>query len=279
MPELPEVETLRLQLSKLLVDLVIEKIEVLKKKSFIGETKLILDAKIINLRRFAKILIIDLSNSFSLAVHLKLTGQLIYRGVRQPAKLKITDPLLQNLPNKHTRVIISFSNGDHLFFNDLRIFGWMKIIKSDKVESLIEKLGPEPMKDLTYEKFEKILTSKKPVKVVLMDQEKISGVGNIYANDSLFLAGINPKTSASKIPKDKVRLLYEKLFKVLTDGIKWGGASENNFRDALGQMGKVQEHFYVYGRDGEICRNGCGERIKRIKLGGRGTFFCPTCQK
>jgi len=279
MPELPEVETLRLQLSKLLADLVIKKVEVLKKKSFIGETKLILDAKIINLRRFAKILIIDLSNSFSLAVHLKLTGQLIYRGVRQPAKLKITDPLLQDLPNKHTRVIISFTNGDHLFFNDLRIFGWMKIIKSDKIENLIEKLGPEPMKDLTYEKFEKILTCRKPVKLVLMEQEKISGVGNIYANDSLFLAGINPKAPASKIPKDKVKLLYEKLIKVLKDGIRWGGASENNFRDALGQMGKVQEHFYVYGRDGEICRNGCGERIKRVKLDGRGTFFCPRCQK
>lgn len=112
-----------------------------------------------------------------------------------------------------------------------------------------------------------------------MSQEKISGVGNIYANDVLFLSGINPKTPANKLPDAQIFQLFNNLNKVLTDGIKWGGASRNNFRDAYGRRGKVQEHFYVYNQAGKDCINHCGDKIKRIKLGGRGTFFCPKCQK
>lgn len=280
MPELPEVETLRLQLSSLIVGQTIKNIKILKNKSFIGDPALVTGAKIKDIRRFAKILILDLSNSFCLAIHLKLSGQLIYRGSRQPKKLEVSDPLLHTLPNKHTRVIVGFTSGDSLYFNDLRIFGWIKVVQTSKVKDVIEHLGPEPFKDLTLEKFKTILgSSKKPIKLVLMDQEKIAGVGNIYANDALFLSGISPKSSAKNLSEEKMEVLYHKLLKVLKDGIKWGGASENNFRDAYGQMGKVQEHFYVYGRDGEDCLNKCGEKIKRISLGGRGTFFCPHCQR
>lgn len=279
MPELPEVETLRLQLSQLLPGLIIRDIEILKSKSFVGDKKLLIGAKISDVRRFAKLLVIDFTNDRSLAIHLKLSGQLIYRGKRQPQKILVTDPLLKSLPNKHTRVIITFENSDVLYFNDLRIFGWMKVVQSNQLNNLVDNFGPEPLKDLTYAQFEKILgSSKKPVKLVLMDQEKIAGVGNIYANDALFLAGISPKTEAKKISKEKAKLLYDKLLNVLKDGIKWGGASENNFRDAFGQMGRKQEHFYVYGRQGEKCLNNCGEKIRRIKLAGRGTFFCPKCQ-
>ncbi|OGG25762.1 DNA-formamidopyrimidine glycosylase [Candidatus Gottesmanbacteria bacterium RIFCSPLOWO2_01_FULL_39_12b] len=280
MPELPEVETLRLQLTDVLFGLTIKKIEIIKDKSFVGDPKEIIGKKIRELRRFAKILVFDLTGDLSIAIHLKLSGQLIYRGKRQPQKIVVTDPLLKSLPNKHTRVIITFENSDILYFNDLRIFGWMKVIQSNQLINLVQNLGPEPLKDLTYEKFEKILdNSRKPVKLVLMDQEKIAGVGNIYANDALFLAGISPKTEARKISKEKAKLLYDKLLKVLKDGIKWGGASENNFRDAFGQMGRKQEHFYVYGKKSEKCLNNCGEKIRRITLGGRGTFFCPLCQK
>lgn len=279
MPELPEVETLRLQFSQILIGLTIKDIEILKPKSFVGDKKQIYGAKIRKVRRFAKILVIDFPNALSLAVHLKLTGQLIYRGKRQPQKIVVSDPLLKSLPNKHTRVIITFENSDILYFNDLRIFGWMKVVDSNQMINLVQNLGPEPLKDLTYAQFEKILdNSKKPVKLVLMDQEKIAGVGNIYANDALFLAGISPMTEAQKISKEKAKLLFDKLLKVLRDGIRWGGASENNFRDAFGQMGKKQEHFYVYGRQGEKCLKNCGEKIRRITLGGRGTFFCPRCQ-
>jgi len=280
MPELPEVETLRLQLSNLIIGQTIKNIKILKNKSFIGNPALVIGAKLKNIRRFAKILILDLSNDFSLAIHLKLSGQLIYRGSKEPKKLEVSDPLLYALPNKHTRVIISFFSGDNLYFNDLRIFGWIKVVQTPKVKDVIEHLGPEPFKDLTIEKFEEILSSsRKPVKLVLMDQEKIAGVGNIYANEALFLARVHPETPANKIAKKTKELLYLKLLKSLKDGIRWGGASENNFRDAYGRKGKLQEHFLVYGKEGEDCPNKCGEKIKRISLAGRGTFFCPHCQK
>ncbi len=295
MPELPEVETLKLQLSDVLLGLTVKKIEVIKNKSFIGNPKIIIGKKIKGLRRFAKILVFDLTGDLSIAIHLKLSGQLIYRGKRQPQKIVVSDPLLKSLPNKHTRVIITFENSDILYFNDLRIFGWMKVVKNQIsnikdqkhrakikdvfLEDIVKNLGPEPLRDLTLSIFKNILrSSNKPIKVLLMDQEKIAGVGNIYANDALFLAGISPEIEANKISKEKTKLLFDKLLKVLKDGIKWGGASENNFRDAFGQMGKLQEHFYVYARKDERCLNDCGEKIKRIKLGGRGTFFCPKCQ-
>ena len=174
-----------------------------------------------------------------------------------------------------------------LYFNDLRIFGWIKVVEKSKLNEVIGKLGPEPFVTksssgqavLTLDLFKKILAkNSRPIKLVLMDQEKISGVGNIYANDSLFLAGIHPRKKANKQSSDKANKLFNALYKVLTDGIKWGGASENNYRDAFGEKGRVQEHFYVYAREGEKCLK-CGTLIQKIKLGGRGTYFCPKCQR
>lgn len=261
MPELPEVETLRLQLSQLVVGLTIKDIEILNPKSFIGGKRLILGKKIIGVRRFAKILVIDLADGLSLAIHLKMSGQLIYRGVK----------------NKHTRVIITFTNGVRLYFHDQRIFGWIRVVHD--IAKMVNKLGPDPLKDLSVDKFKKILkSSKRPVKLVLMDQEKIAGVGNIYANDALFLSGIHPKTSANKLLDGQMVKLFRNLLKVLKDGIKWGGASRDHFRDVYGRKGQVQEHFYVYDKAGKKCINDCGNKIERIKLGGRGTFFCPKCQ-
>lgn len=289
MPELPEVETLKNQLSGLLIGQKIKNIEIISPKSFIGDKRQVIDEKIIEVRRFAKLLVVSLSSGKYLAIHLKLTGQLIYRGKRQPKNLRISDPDLLRLPNKYTRVIIGLVSGDMIYFNDQRIFGWIKVLSNNRqqitdnklntLENLIKKLGPDPLKDLTSEKFKKILeSSRKPIKVLLMDQEKISGVGNIYANDALFLAGIHPKTPSNQLSKVKSESLYLKLLKVLREGIKWRGSSQDNFRDAFGVRGEKQMHFYVYGRTGEECVNKCGGIIKRIALGGRGTFFCPICQ-
>lgn len=261
MPELPEIETLRLQLSRLIIGKTIKSIDILKPRSFVGDSRRAAGKKIIGVRRFAKMLVFDLSDGVKLAIHLKMSGQLIYNGVR----------------NKHTRVITTFEDGDCLCFNDQRIFGWIRV--ADDITGLTQKLGPDPIKDLTVGKFEEILkTSGRPVKTVLMDQEKIAGVGNIYANDALFLAGIHPKTPANQLSQVKSKGLYLKLLKVLKEGIKWGGASKTNFVDAFGRKGHVQEHFYAYDRDGLECLNHCGAKIRKIKLGGRGTFFCPICQ-
>lgn len=280
MPELPEVETLRLQLSQLIIGKTIKSIDILKSKSFVGDAQEVTGEKIKNIRRFAKILVIDLSSNLSLAIHLKMSGQFIFKKQRtnnNEQKVKDADPLLRILPNSHTRVIITFINGDKLFFNDQRIFGWIKVVHD--VSKFVDKLGPDPLRELTTERFNTILkSSRKPVKLLLMDQEKIAGVGNIYTNDALFLAKIHPKTPANKLSKSQITKLFDKLLKVLRDGIKWKGASQNHFRDIYGQKGEVQEHFYVYDKEGERCIK-CKCKIKRITLGGRGTFFCPACQR
>lgn len=278
MPELPEVETIRLQLNNVLRGLIIKDVEILNSKSFIGNKKEVIGKKVIDIRRFGKLLVIDLNDNLNLGIHLKMSGQLIYRGKKQPSKLKVEDEDIKNLPNKHTRIVVKFSNRDHLYFNDVRKFGWMKIISN--IKDQISKLGIEPFtKEFTLENFKKVLNlSKKAIKLVLMDQEKIAGVGNIYANDALFCAKINPKNKAKDLNEQEVNKLFNCILEVLKNGIKWKGASENSYRDAFGQKGRLQEHFLVYAREGKICPRNCGEKIKKFMLGGRGTYFCPKCQ-
>ncbi|MDP3726711.1 MAG: DNA-formamidopyrimidine glycosylase [bacterium] len=186
------------------------------------------------------------------------------------------------LPAKTTHVIFTFSDGSKLFYNDVRKFGWIKIIRTSEVAKLkiITEFGPEPLTSkFTEEKFKKTASaSKSPIKTLLMDQKKIAGVGNIYANEALFDAGIDPRRKAKKLSNEEIKKLYASILKVLKEGIKYGGSSENAYVDALGGRGKMQEHFKVYGKDGEKCPK-CKGVIKRIALGGRGTFFCPKCQE
>ncbi len=295
MPELPEVETIRLQLSQLVIGQTIKDIQILYKKSFIGDKKLLVGQKIIGIRRFGKILVIDLSNGLSLAVHLKMSGQLIYFQTTNN-KQQITKKASEYKLHKYTRLIIEFISGDKLYFNDQRKFGWARVARNDidnsmiqcfnftnniiNLGQLIKNLGPEPDRDLTINKFIRILkSSKRPVKLILMDQSKIAGVGNIYANEALFLAGIDPRKKANKLSEYRVIQLYNSLLKVLKEAVIKKGASRMNFVDVFGEKGKAQEHFFVYDREGEKCLNKCGEFIKKIKLGGRGTYFCQRCQR
>jgi formamidopyrimidine-DNA glycosylase len=278
MPELPEVETIRLGLQKYLVGHKIQGVEVFDRKIFTGREKDIVGAKIIAVRRFGKGLVIDLDNDYSIAVHIKLTGQLIYRG--EETKNILLSDKVGGLPSKFTRVIFNLDKGARLFFNDIRRFAWMKIIKSSDVKNLpfFKEMGPEPFSGLTQEKFEEIIRSSKTViKPLLMDQKKIGGVGNIYANEALFLAGINPKRKAENLSDEEIRRLYKAILEVLKKGLSYGGATEINFVNAFGQEGSYQKHFLVYGREGEPCKK-CREKIQKIFLGGRGTYFCPKCQ-
>ncbi|MBI3955415.1 hypothetical protein HY338_03145, partial [Candidatus Gottesmanbacteria bacterium] len=209
------------------------------------------------------------------------------------------EPSLENLPNKHTRVIIDFESGERMFFNDIRKFGWIKIVKNPNskiqiskkyqisnskyniptLQSITNRLGPDPLNELTIQHFRQILKqSRQPIKLLLMDQSKIAGVGNIYANDALFLSRIHPKTPANKLLDGQMVKLFESLLKVLQEGLRWKGASKTNFVDVFGQKGSMQEHFYVYGGEGEKCPNQCGGKIEKMNLGGRGTFYCRKCQ-
>lgn len=294
MPELPEVETLRLGLEKYLVGHKILDVQVRVGKIFQGSAKQIIGAKIVDIKRIGKGLIINLDNGYCLAIHLKLTGQVIYRD-KKTAGVKLSAKAGGTLPNKFTHVIFTLDpsagsgQAAFLFYNDVRRFGWIKVIKDSDLKNLpfFKEMGPEPFVSkamggqalLTLERFEEILSkSSIAVKVMLMDQKRIGGIGNIYANDALFLAGIDPKRPAKQITKDEAKKLYEAVFEVLKNGLKYGGASDVDFINVLGQEGKYQNHFLAYGKKGERC-SVCGSVIEKIQLGGRGTYFCPKHQK
>jgi len=283
MPELPEVETIKLGLQDKIIGLKISDIEVRVAKIFQGDPKEVISAKIKNINRRAKILIFDLDNDKSLVIHLKLTGQLVYHKNGASAIFGHPIPFAgTTLPSKTTHVIFTFSGGSKLFYNDVRKFGWIKVVATDQVPKLqiMTEFGPEPLTpEFTEEKFKEIILRKKtPIKLVLMDQVQIAGVGNIYANEALFLAKIHPQKKANTLSNKEITKLYKSLFLVLREGIKYGGSSENAYVDALGGLGKMQEYLRVYGKTGEKCPK-CKDVIKRIALGGRGTFFCPKCQK
>jgi formamidopyrimidine-DNA glycosylase len=284
MPELPEVETIRLGLQKYLVGHVIEDIDVRLPKMLSGDIANVIGATVKGVRRFGKGLVIDLANDFSIAVHIKMTGQLIYEGKDRP-KGKLSEKVGGNLPNNHTHIVFIFDKNAKLYYNDIRRFGWMKIVKTDEVFDFpfFKELGPEPIpssgqKALTLEQFSALLKkSKGPIKPLLMDQKKIGGIGNIYANDALFLARISPLRKANSLTDQEIKKLFAAIIAVLQKSLAVGGASEWQYVNALGQAGKYQDFFQVYGRVGKQCLV-CGTIIEKIVMGGRGTFFCAVCQ-
>lgn len=301
MPELPEVETIRRGLEEYLVGHTIQDIEVRMPKIVEGETQSILGAKVDGVRRFGKGLVIDLDNEHSIAVHIKLTGQLIYQNqelrIKNKGKVKIIRGTYGDLPHKATHVIFTLDQNAVLYYNDFRRFGWIKIVESAKLQdvSFFKDLGPElPVLKytsneersshdvrtvMTEELFMKLLKSARtPIKPLLLDQKKIAGLGNIYVNDGLWDAEIDPRRSAKQITEEEAKTLYKSLIKVLKKGLEVGGASELSYVNALGQEGGYQKHFLVYSQEGKPCKRD-GNPIEKIKLGGRGTYFCPTCQK
>lgn len=290
MPELPEVETVRLQLQKYLIGHNFVDVEVKVPKLFTGEKSQILGAEVKDVRRFAKVLSIDLSNGNSIVIHIKLTGQLIYRGPNLKNPLTLSKKVVGGAPGPHTHVIFKLDKDGFLYYNDIRRFGWLRVIKTSEVVTagFVGKLGPEPnigqgdlgLPFLTQDDFAKILSkTSRAVKVVLMDQAKMGGVGNIYANDALWLASINPKTPAKGLQDYKIKELYEAIHTVLKAGLKYGGASELAFVTPDGAEGEYQNHTLAYGHEGEVCERCHKAKLEKYFLSGRGTYWCPTCQK
>ena len=281
MPELPEVETIRLGLQKYLVKHVIENIEIRLPKIFTGEVKNIKGAKIKEVRRFGKGLVIDLDNNHSIAIHIKMTGQLIYkRTATNAADTKVSWEKVGKLPGQFTHVIFKLDNRAKLFYNDMRQFGWIKILKTENLKQLpfFRDLGPEPLNNLTMQQFKTIVHSSRGlIKPLLMDQKKIAGIGNIYANDALFLAGIDPRRKANSLSEIEQEKLFKEIENVLKKGLEVGGSSEWSYVNALGEEGGYQKIFKTYGRKGKKCLR-CEAIIEKITLGGRGTFYCPKCQ-
>jgi formamidopyrimidine-DNA glycosylase len=282
MPELPEVETMRLQLKKYLTGHKILSVTVNNRKTFEGDEEKIIGGKVVNVRRFGKVSVIDLDNNYSILTHVKLTGQYIYRGPNLKTPGKLSSKVVGGIPGPHTLVIFNLDREGKLYYNDIRRFGWIRIEKTPDVENekFIVKLGPEPFKGLTLQVFSDILSkTSRVIKVVLMDQEKMGGVGNIYANDALWESAINPKRKAKSLGKLEQEKLYEAILTVLKSGLKYGGASELTFVTPDGAEGEYQNHTLVYGHEGEPCERCHKATIQKTFLGGRGTYFCPVCQK
>ena len=287
MPELPEVETIRIGLAKLLPNRVIKDVWHDWQKSFPNApadvARFMINAKVESIRRRAKVLIIELSSEYSLVIHLKMTGQLVFRGEEVFGAGHPTNSLVGELPDKSTRVIIDFTDGSKLFFNDQRKFGWMRLLPTIEVPEIdfMKKVGPEPLEnDFTVKEFIERLYLRKnsAIKPVLLDQTIIAGVGNIYADESLWLARIHPETAVAKISKAKLVLLYNMLRDVLWTSIKNGGSTDRNYVNSEGQKGSYLSFAKVFRKQDQPCPR-CGTTIEKIRVAGRGTHICPKCQR
>jgi formamidopyrimidine-DNA glycosylase len=288
MPELPEVETIRAGLAKLLPGKVVKDVWYDWDKSFPNApadvARFLVGSKIEKVRRRAKVLIIELSGGWALIIHLKMTGQLVFVsknqrfGAGHPGK-----ELISELPAKSTRVILKFKDGSQLFFNDQRKFGWMRLMPALEIPEIdfFKKVGPEPLEDdFTVDKFiERIQRRKNSnIKSVLLDQTVVAGIGNIYADESLWSAKIHPATLVKDIPKTKLVLLYSAVRDVLNLSIAKGGSTDKNYVDAEGHKGSYLQFANVFRKEGQPCPR-CGTPIEKIRVAGRGTHICPHDQK
>ena len=289
MPELPEVETVRLGLQEFLPGQAILSINTDWANSLPIADELIenylLNAKVESVKRRGKLIIMPLASKYSLLIHLKMTGQLVYRpnsgkgfGGGHPS-----DSLIDKLPNKSTRVTIKLSDGI-LFFNDQRKFGWVKLEKSQGLyrnNAFLSKLGPEPLEDsYTFELFNDAIQRhpNTSIKAAILDQTVLAGVGNIYADESLFAARIHPLTKAGLVSTIKLKRLYKSIREVMSLSISLGGSSDRNYVDAKGNKGSYLKFAKVFRKEGSPCPE-CGGVIKKIRAAGRGTHICPRCQK
>ncbi len=294
MPELPEVETIRLGLTKIIPGNRITGVTYDFEKSFPNAKsdvdEFLLGSQIKNIKRRGKALLVELDTNYSLVIHLKMTGQLVYVkkltlakteerfGAGHPSK-----SLIGQLPDKSTRVIFELNGSDNLFFNDQRKFGWVRLLPTAEVPNIdfFKTIGPEPLgNEFTASDFATRLNRRpnSSVKAVILDQTIIAGVGNIYSDESLWAAKIHPATLVKNLSEPKISKLFNELRKVLKLSILRGGSTDRNYVDALGNQGSYLSFAKVFRRQGQACPR-CDRTIEKIRVAGRGTHICPHCQK
>ncbi|MBQ9018203.1 bifunctional DNA-formamidopyrimidine glycosylase/DNA-(apurinic or apyrimidinic site) lyase [Candidatus Saccharibacteria bacterium] len=279
MPELPEVETIRRGLSRFIVKKTLKHTTILCDKSFQGTPT---NGTVKNIRRFGKALVIDLDNQKSLMIHLRMTGQLIYddKSRERYAAGHPSDNFTAALPNKQTRVILEFDGGT-LYFNDQRKFGFIKVLPTAEVEQdpFIKKLAPEPWNMSADDFYVKLQRHKNScIKPTILDQTIICGLGNIYADESLFMAHIHPKRKCGTITEVEAANLLAAAREVMDKSIASGGSTMKDYVKADGTKGDYLEKFaQVFRREGKPCPR-CGAEIIKFKVAGRGTHICPRCQ-
>ncbi len=287
MPELPEVETVKRGLSRLVIGKIVSSAESNWPKSFpnlqADVDLFLIGARIIGVRRRAKVLIIDLDTKYSLVIHLKMTGQIVYKGRESFAAGHPNDSMNGELPDRSTRVILGFDDGSNLYFNDQRKFGWVRLMPTVEIPNLpfMLKVGPEP---LTAEFTAKIFINRvkkranTTIKAAILDQSILAGVGNIYADESLWGAKIYPGNRVRDISYSKLTKLHKEIVYVMTLSIEKGGSTDKNYVDAEGKKGNYLEFARVFRRENLPCPR-CGTVIVKTRVAGRGTHYCPKCQK
>ena len=279
MPELPEVETVRRGLQELIVGLKVANATCDWPKSFPNSEgdieAFLLGSAVTAVRRRAKVLMIDLSSGYTLVTHLKMTGQLVFikEGVRPFSRFGAGHPnesLIGELPDRSTRVVIEFTDGSHLFFNDQRKFGWMKLFPTIEVPNIdfMKKVGPEPLEDdftpkILYERLQRRKNT--TIKAAILDQTVLAGVGNIYADEGLWGASIHPSTRVKDIPRQQIKDLWRELREVMALSIEKGGSTDRNYVDAEGRRGSYMDFARVFRREGKPCLRHPDVLIEKIK--------------
>jgi len=286
MPELPEVETLKRELAVALAGKVIKSVKIFSPETITPLTAAVFNRRLKGQRiesvaRRAKILFFNLFGGETLAVHLKLTGQLIFMPHHQQGS---TLRVLKVEPFKffkYTRAILNFTDGSQLYFNDLRKFGWLRLLSAKHKQELNERHGLEPLaSDFTLKNFTTQLLHypNRRLKQTLLDQTLVAGLGNIYTDESCFASRVRPTRQIKTLTPGEIKKLYSSIKKILRLAIKKGGTSAKDYVRSDGTAGDFVPHLKVYGRGQLSCKN-CGMTIVKIKLAGRGTHFCPKCQK
>jgi formamidopyrimidine-DNA glycosylase len=290
MPELPEVETVRRGLDRLAVGRRLAAADVMEPKSFRGDPAALEGRLIKGTRRRGKVLILDLDGDVSLVAHLKMTGQMVYRGApggtpgaedRWGAGHP-TDSFLGDLPDSSTRVVLHFEDESALYFNDQRKFGWLALMPTDQVERvpLLATMGPEPLEGDPWPEFRRRARRHQntSVKAALLNQEVVAGIGNIYADEACWAARVHPATRVKDVTDRKLRSLLDGAVAAMRQSISLGGSTDRNYVDAEGRRGAYLDFANVFRRDGLPCRR-CGREIVKSRVAGRGTHTCPKCQK
>lgn len=296
MPELPEVETIRRDLAAVLGGQTISATNIISLKTVQPSPavfkKSLMGRRVEDISRRGKLLVFRLTKKRQpdafLLVHLKMTGQLIYRyrqialaGGHSAKKGGFREMVESQLPNKHTRAVIAFRSGARLFFNDLRRFGYLKSVGQQELENILAKgYGPEPLSsEFSLGNFQEALkggTGK--IKALLLDQKLIAGLGNIYVDESLFAARIRPTRPARSLKPIEIKRLWQEINKVIRKAIRYRGTTFSDYRDPKGGKGNFSRFLQVYGRSGESCP-ACGRPLAKAKIAGRGTHYCQFCQK
>lgn len=286
MPELPEVETIRRDLETKIIGHKITAVEICDKKIIHNKpeefVKKLLDNKFVTAERRGKLLAIKLKTGEYILVHLKMTGQLIYKaGGKIIAGGHSLTKTEDNFSERFTRVKLELVGGEKIWFNDMRRFGYMKIVSAEEKEKIFKNnFGIEPLTpDFTWESFSKLFKKRQTtIKAFLMNQKIIAGLGNIYVDEVCYCAKIIPTRRVSAVTLAEQKKLFRCIPQVLELSIKNRGTTFNSFVDADGKKGRFSDFLKVFGRQGQKCRR-CKGVIKKIRLVGRGTHYCHSCQR